>query len=453
MTNFLFLALGLLLGAFIAWLYFRAKSSVATVDEALVNQKNELDKKVSGLEANSKSQQIEVERLRKELEVERSNASRINSTLAKTEEALGFQKTRYDEQKVELENMHKKLTTEFENIANKIFDDKGQKLSEQNKLSFEQVINPFKDKIKEFEEKVDKTFKAESEERITLKTEIKNLLDLNKQVSADANNLASALKGNNKTMGNWGEVMLERILEQSGLLKDREYRTQVSVTNTDGKRFQPDVVVDLPDNKHIIIDSKVSLVAYEACVNAETEEDRKVHSKAHLESLRSHVKSLSGKEYQGLEKIDSPEFVLMFIPIESSFGLALKEDAELFGFAWDKKIVIVSPTTLYATLRLIATIWNQERQTKNVLDIAVESGKLYDKFVGFLKDMLEIGDRIGATQKSFNNAMGKLKSGSGNLIGRAEKIRKLGAKTTKLIDQDLIDEPEDIDPDLIDTVS
>ena len=258
---------------------------------------------------------------------------------------------------------------------------------------------------------------------------------LNKQIGVEASNLTKALKGDSKKQGNWGEVILERVLERSGLVKGQEYRVQASLNASDGTRFQPDVIIDLPDNKHLVIDSKVSLVAYERLVSAETEEDRKLHSKAHVESIRGHVHNLSSKNYNALQQVNSPDFVLLFVPIESSFSFAVQIDAELFSDAWDKRVVIVSPSTLLATLRTIASIWKQERQNRNVLEIAKLSGLMYDKFVGFVNDMEGIGKNIRQSQVAYDNALNKLTDGNGNLTRTAEKIKSLGAKTNKQIDQ------------------
>ena len=318
-------------------------------------------------------------------------------------------------------------------------DDKSKKFTEQNKTNLDVILNPLKEKLKDFEEKVDKTYKAESAERITLKAEIKNLLDLNKQVSTDANNLANALKGDSKMQGNWGEVILEKILERSGLIKGQEYKTQVSMADAEDKRIQPDVIIYLPENKHIVVDSKVSLVAYEACVNADNEEDRSKFLKAHIDSVKTHIKTLSDKNYHAAPELTSPDFVLLFVPIESSFSLAIQADHELFNFAWDRKVVIVSPSTLLATLRTVSSVWKQERQTRNALEIAEQGGKLYDKFEGLIKDLIEVGNKMRSANDTYSEAMKKLHSGSGNLIKRVEDLKKLGAKTTRALPQQLID--------------
>lgn len=469
--EFLFLIIGLGLGFVIAFLFLKSKNN-GIIDTSLQDAKIiELDKQNAVLKTQlenaakeyerleydfktTKEQLIhdsgkEKEKLQVELNSEKEKLNKAESRIARAEEIFKSQEEKFTTLKSELENVHKKYTTEFENIANKILDEKSKKFTDQNKTNLDIILNPLKEKIKDFEEKVDKAYKAESTERTTLKAEIKNLIDLNKQVSEDANNLAKALKGENKTQGNWGELILEKVLERSGLVKDQEYRLQFSTNNDEGKRIQPDAVIMLPDNKHIVVDSKVSLVAYEAVVKSENEDDRLKFVKDHIASVRNHVKMLSEKNYQSSSDFNTPDFVLLFIPIESSFSIAVQADQELFNFAWDKKIVIVSPSTLLATLRTIASVWKQERQTKNAIEIAKQSGALYDKFVGFIEDMDKIKKGIDSSSLAYDNAINKLQKGSGNLVKRALDIEKLGAKTTKQISSKFIesDEPSQLTED------
>jgi len=360
--------------------------------------------------------------------------------MAKAEESFKAQRERLADQEKSIQDIQQKFQLEFQNIANKLLDEKSQKFIETNRTNLDVLLNPLKENIKAFEEKVDKVYNMEAAERNTLKGVITQLMDLNKQISEEATNLTRALKGDSKKQGNWGEVVLERVLERSGLTRDREYRLQASLSSADGARFQPDVIIDLPDEKHLIIDAKVSLVAYERLVNAETEDERRLYSKAHVESIRGHVLNLSSKNYHDLQQVNSPDFVLLFVPIESSFSFAVQLDAELFSDAWDKRVVIVSPSTLLATLRTIASIWKQERQNRNVLEIAALSGRMYDKFVGFVNDIEAIGKNIKLTQSSYESAMNKLTDGSGNLAVTAEKIKKLGAKANKQLDEKYIGE-------------
>jgi len=360
--------------------------------------------------------------------------------MAKAEESFKAQRERLMEQERVIQDIQQKFQLEFQNVANKLLDEKSQKFVETNRANLDILLNPLKENIKAFEEKVDKVYNMEAAERNTLKGVITQLMELNQLISNEAQNLTKALKGDNKKQGNWGEVILERVLERSGLVKDQEYRIQTSFTGNDGNRLQPDVIIDLPDEKHLVIDSKVSLIAYERLVNCETEEERKLFSKGHVESIRSHVNGLSAKNYHDLHQINSPDFVLLFIPIESSFSFAVQIDAELFSDAWDKRVVIVSPSTLLATLRTIASIWKQERQNRNVLEIARLSGAMYDKFVGFVGDMEGIGKNIKQSQSAYDNAISKLTEGNGNLTKTAEKIKSLGAKANKQIDQKYLSE-------------
>ena len=440
--DILFLIIGLVLGFGIAFLFLKGKQNVMTDSSVLDSKIIGLEKDFSFAEKEKNRILSEKELLNKEVISIREELNASNITIAKAREAFKSQEEKFTTLKSELENVHKKYTTEFDNIANRILDEKSQKFTEQNKTNLDVILNPLKDNIKRFEEQVQKAYKSESDERITLKTEIKTLVDLNKQISEEAHNLTKALKGENKTQGNWGELILEKVLERSGLVKDQEYRLQYSTSNDDGKRIQPDAVILLPDNKHIIVDAKVSLIAYEAFVNSSSEEERSVLIKDHLLSVRTHVKSLSEKNYPTSADFNTPDFVLLFIPIESSFSVAVQADQELFNFAWDKKIVIVSPSTLLATLRTIASVWKQERQTKNAIEIAKQSGALYDKFVGFIEDMDKIGKSIDASRNAYEGAINKLHKGSGNLVKRAQDIEKLGAKTTKQIASKFIENDE-----------
>lgn len=381
----------------------------------------------------------EKQRLEDELIDLRTGFMDERSRAVKAEEMLKAQVDKQTEQEKYIAELQQKFKMEFEHIANQILEEKTSKFTANNKANMDLILSPLKENIKAFEEKVDRVYKAESDERNILKGVISQLMDQSRQIQEDANNLTKALKGDNKKQGNWGEVILERVLERSGLVKDQEYRIQSSFSTATGNRVQPDVIIDLPEDKHIVVDSKVSLIAYEKFVTAETEEEREIFVKQHLLSLKNHIQDLSGKNYQALYQINSPDFVLLFIPIESSFGIAVQKDAELFNYAWERKVVIVSPSTLLATLRTISSIWKQERQNRNVLEIARLSGSMYDKFVGFVTDMESIGRNIRQSQDAYDKAMGKLSAGTGNLANTADKIKKLGAKTTKQIDRKFLD--------------
>lgn len=438
--EFIFLIIGLTVGLLVTYIFLKNKTENETSN--IKDNLQQLKGEKIRLEERSLINVRENETLKTELNLLREKLLNATNRLAKADETFRNMQEKINNNKIEIEESQQKFASEFENLANRLLDEKSKKFTEQNKSNLDIILNPLKEKIKDFEEKVEKAYKTESDERITLKTEIKSLVEMNKQISEEANNLAKALKGDNKKQGNWGEIILEKILERSGLIKDQEYKTQVSTSNQDGRKIQPDVILYLPENKHIIIDAKVSLIAYEIYSNADSEEDRESAKKDHLLSLRNHVKNLSDKNYQTSKDLNTPDFVLLFIPIESSFSLAIQADHELFNYAWERQIVIVSPSTLLATLKTISSIWKQEKQTKNALEIAEQSGKLYDKFVGFVEDMQKIGERIAATQLLYDESMKKLSTGSGNLIKRVENLRKLGAKNTKNLPEKLINEED-----------
>ena len=331
-----------------------------------------------------------------------------------------------ENQKREIIEMQNRLTVEFENIATKILKERSDEFSATNHKNLYQILNPLQEKIQLFEKKVEETYDKDLRDKISLKEEIKKLTELNRRVSDEATNLTNALKGDVKKQGNWGEIVLERVLERSGLTKGQEYETQVDITGSDDSRQRPDVIVHLPDDKHIIIDAKVSLIAYERFSSAGTPEEQIRHQKEHINSLRAHVKELSEKNYQEGMRINSPDFVLMFLPIEASFSVAVQADSELFAYAWDRKIVIVSPTTLLATLRTISSIWRQENQTRNAQEIARLSKALHDKFLAFVDDMSKIKINLDRASGAYDDALKKMKDGKGNIIRTAERIQELG---------------------------
>jgi len=419
---------GVLLGFFIA------KSKQSTLTSKIEEKERaitEKDIQIGDARAETEHERAKVIALGNELSASKANYVNIEKRLA--------------EQKGEIEDLQKKFTDQFEVIASKILEDKSRRFTEQNKENLDLILNPFKEKIDNFKEKVEKVYKSESDERNILKGEINKLIDLNKQISEEAENLTKALKGDVKKQGNWGEFVLERVLERSGLVKDREYKMQVSSTDMDGKRTQPDVVVYLPENKHIIIDSKVSLIAYDKFVNSDNENDRAVFLKEHLTSLKNHIKGLSDKNYQSTSNFNSPDFVLLFVPIESSFSLIVESDTEVFNYAWDRKIQIVTPSTLLISLMTIASLWQREKQNKFALEIAEVGGSMYDKFESLIKDLIEVGNRIKQTKDSYEDAMKKLHTGSGNLIKQVEKMKKLGANAKKSLPLHLLERSEEND--------
>lgn len=335
---------------------------------------------------------------------------------------------------------------EFQNLANKILEEKSEKFTQQNKNNLDALMNPLREQLKDFKQKVEDTYDKESKDRISLYEQIVNLQKLNTQLSEDAHNLTTALKGSSKTQGNWGELVLERILEQSGLEKGREYQTQSSFSQQDSeskqKRYQPDVLIHLPENKTIIVDSKVSLTAYEAFCSAESESDKKMALKEHVNSVKKHVAQLSEKTYHDIDALNTLDFVVMFMPIEAAFLLAMQEDQTLYRYAMDKNIFIVSPSNLLVMLRTIHHTWRNEKTNLNAKKIADNAGKLYDKFVGFVDDMNDIGKKIHQSQEAWDSGMRKLQQGSGNLIKRVEDLKLLGAKANKSINNNLLSTDE-----------
>lgn len=437
------LLIGLAAGALLGFLAARlSHKSQPSADAALQMEKTRLEERIHLLGTErEKLEQVWNDQLKKieaDLIDERKRSFELQARVSQLDEANRNLEEKIKNDKTELEQIQQKFKAEFEVLANKILEDKSSRFAEQNKTNLDIILNPLREKISSFEKQVQETYDKELRDKLSLQSEIKRLVELNQQVSEQANNLAHALKGDTKTQGNWGELVLEKVLERSGLKKDIEYRTQVSGTYEDGGRVQPDVVVFLPDEKHIIIDSKVSLVAYERMVNAETEEERQKSARAHVDSVKQHIKQLGEKDYTQITQLHTPDFVLMFMPIEAAFSAAIQQDPELFNIAWDKKIVLVSPTTLLATLRTIASIWKQERQVQNALEIAKSAGDMYDKLVGFSEDMIEVGKSMDKSKKVYEEAMNKLSTGKGNLIRRAEHLRELGAKTEKRLNQALI---------------
>lgn len=371
----------------------------------------------------------------------RSDNSRYREKISHLETSLAEQEKQNREKLELLEQARERLNTEFRNLANEIFDAKQKSFREQSQTQLDGLLKPLSERIKDFEKRVETAYNEESKERHSLIKEVKGLQELNARISEDAVNLTNALKGENKTQGTWGEVILERVLERSGLTKGTEYEVQVNLKTEDGKRLQPDVVVHLPESRDIIIDSKVSLVAYERYHSAEDAASTAAALKAHVQSIRQHVRQLSDKDYQNLDGVKTLDFVLLFIPVEAAFATAVQEDAALFSDAFERNIMIVSPSTLLATLRMIHNIWRFEQQNKNAIEIARRAGALYDKFVGFVGDLEEIGDRIGAVQTSYEKAHNKLASGKGNLVTRAEGMKALGAKVSKSLPENLVEMP------------
>ena len=431
-----FLMIGLAAGYVIAWLYasLRSKSQESTPGIAL----DELETKYVQRDFYDREKEANKD---KELEI-RS----LNMQLAKAEQLGEDLIKKLEEQKQEVAELQANFRVEMKNLSNEILEEKSKKFLELNEKRVGEILNPLKEKLHRFEEKVEKSNKESLEWNVALREQVKGLVDANKRMSEDANRLTDALKGDKKMQGNWGEMQLELILEKAGLEKGIHYRKEASLQTEGGQRMRPDYIINLPDEKNLIIDSKVSLVAYEGFFNAEDESSREQHLKAHLLAINNHIVQLGNKNYQKLHDINPPDYVLMFVPIEPALNLALKEDQGLFEKALGKNIVMVSTSTLLATLRTISYIWKQENQRKNVVEIARESGALYDKFVAFMEDMQRVGDRLNGAKEEHAAAMNKLfesKKKGDTIVGRIERIKKLGADASKQLPRNLLDRSEE----------
>lgn len=446
--EYIFIISGILVGGFTLWVISNAKSKAKISElKSLWLQKEQeisiditsLEREKSVLSERLSYSQKEQEKLVDEVQF----LMKKNEELTKSFSIVSTEKKNLEEklnsQKEEIENFQNKFRSEFENLANKILKNNSEEFTSANKKNIDEILNPLKEKIKSFEKKVEDAYDKELRDKISLKEEVKKLYDLNNKISTEAQNLTKALKGDVKKQGNWGEVILERILERSGLSKGREYEREVVTLNGEGKQIRPDVIIHLPEEKHIIIDSKVSLVAYEKYVNSSTEQEKDVAIKEHITSIKAHIKTLADKHYQSSKSFNTPDFVLMFVPIESSFALAIKQDQEVFNIAWENKIVIVSPSTLLATLKTISSIWKQEYQNRNVMEIARQGGALYDQFVNFCADMQKLGKKLEEANTTFDSSYKKLCEGRGNLVRRAEKMRELGAKAKKQLPPEIVD--------------
>lgn len=432
--EFAYVIIGIVIGALAAWLI--ARTRIAGGNQQLTTAL-EVEKEKN----NALSRQLgESKRV---VEEERSKVLDLNHTLATLEADYRNLEEKLKDQKKEAQDLQEKFTRDFENLANRIFEEKSRKFTEQNKSNLSDMLKPLGDRIIEFEKKIDQTHKDAIDKNAGLFNELKNLKELNLQMSEEARNLTRALKGDTKTQGAWGEFILESILEKTGLEKGREYLVQESFTTENGRRQQPDVILNLPDNRHIIIDSKVSLTAYDGYVNAETDEQRATSLKAHLQSIRQHMRILADKNYQKNYSENGLDFVIMFIPLEPAYLLAIQSERGLYEEAFDKRIVFVSPTLLLPSLQLIKTVWRQEYQNRHVLEIAKRAGDLYDKFVGFTDDLLTLGRHLESSKKFYEESMKKLSVGNGNLVSKVENLKKLGAKADKAIDPRLLSRAED----------
>lgn len=420
--------------ALAVFMFLRLQKVQQTLQETLV-EKGKLDSEVG----NARSRLNDV--LQEKSALEAVN-KQYTSDMAVAETQLQHLKQQLSTQKEELTALQEKFKADFEVLANRLLEDKSKKFTELNREKLGELLNPLNEKIRDFQTKVENVNNQDIERNSALLKQLEYLHKLNQEMSEEARNLTKALKGDAKAQGNWGEMLLEKVLEMSGLRKGVEYTVQESTTNEDGRRLLTDVIIQLPENKILIIDSKVSLLAYERYVAAETDAERQSALKQHIASVKAHIKSLGSKNYQQQYAGKSPDFVLLFIPIEPAFSLAMMHEERLFNEAFDNNIVIVTNSTLLATLRTVASIWKQENQNRNAIEIAKSAGDMYDKFVGFVSDLEDVGKKIEGTQKSYNAALGKL-SGHGGLVSRAQKLKKMGANATKSIPEHLISDEEE----------
>jgi len=439
-TILLAFIIALAIGVFIGKAIFAAKA--ASEKKVLEERNNSLLQQIEQQRQQTASEKLIAERHYQQLEEDRNNLriakEALALQLAKKETDFENLYERMREQREETEELREKFTKEFENLANKILEEKSNKFTEQNRENMKNILSPLQEKIHMFEKKVEDTHKESIDYHAALRQQILGLRDMNEQMSRETLNLTKALKGDAKMQGNWGELVLERVLEKSGLEKGREYYVQQSHQTEEGSRIQPDVVINLPDGKKMIVDSKVSLVAYERFVNEEDELQKALHLKDHVSSIKRHIDQLSDKNYHDLYHIESPDFVLLFIPMEPAFACALNEDVSLYNKAFERNIVIVTPSTLLATLRTIDSMWSNQKQQENAYEIARQAGALYDKFEGFINDLTKVGNKMRDAQTEYQNAMGKLVDGRGNIITSIEKLKKMGAKAKKALPENIL---------------
>ena len=438
----LYIILAFILGAVLAYFILKSSSVSRKSYEELqqnFNQKEaDFNKIIAEISAENKAQIQKIAELQelnerqnseiKDLQNDKNQLIGLKSQLAAQNESL---QQLLDSQKEEIVKIQEEAKLQFENLANKILEEKTIKFTEQNQQNLKNILNPLQEKITDFEKKVENTHKESIDYHAALRQQILGLKEMNLQMSKETLNLTKALKGDSKIQGNWGELVLERVLEKSGLEKGREYEIQKSFTTEEGNRVQPDVIINLPDGKKMIVDSKVSLTAYEKYINEEDDEQKNSFLKEHVNSLKRHVEQLGSKNYQHLYQMESPDFVLLFIPIEPAFAIALNEDTQLYNKAFERNIVIVTPSTLLATLRTIDSMWTNQKQQENAYEIARQAGALYDKFDGFVTDLVKIGKKMDEAKTEYEGAMNKLVDGKGNLITSVQKLKIMGAKAKK----------------------
>lgn len=430
------LAIGIYVGKLLSG--SKSQSDKAILEERINALNSQLQMQKEQFESEKNNFQKVLQLTNSEKENIRTEKDSLAIQLSKKEVDFENLWERHKEQKSEINELQEKFTKEFENLANKILEEKSAKFTEQNSENMKNILLPLQDKIHGFEQKVEQTHKESIDYHAALRQQILGLSEMNAQMSKETLNLTKALKGDSKMQGNWGELVLERVLEKSGLEKGREYEVQQSFMNNEGNRVFPDVVINLPDGKKMIVDSKVSLAAYEKWINEESELLKTEFLKEHVISIKRHVEQLGNKNYHDLYQIESPDFVLLFIPMEPAFAIALNEDPTLYTKAFDRNIVIVTPSTLLATLRTIDSMWTNQKQQENAFEIARQAGALYDKFEGFVSDLVRIGNKIKDTKTEYESAMNKLVEGKGNLVTSVERLKKMGAKAKKSLPENII---------------
>jgi len=448
-TEVVLVLTGLFVGGVAAW--FIQHYRLASRGELSPEQTKELNGRMKDLEMGGAQKDERIRHLEQDLTVAQKTLAEkqageleLRERLAREETERTSSQKRLEEQRKEFETVKNQLKVDFQNLANRILEDKSKKFTEQNKDNMDNLLKPLNEKIKAFRERLEKNHETQSRDQVQLREQIKTLTELNVRMSEEANNLTQALKGESKTMGNWGEMVLETLLEHSGLTRNEEYVVQESFQTADGRRSQPDVVINLPDKKHLVIDSKVSLVAYERWCSSENDDDKKRHLKEHLASIKRHIGDLSQKNYQDLYQVSAPDFILMFVPLDPALILALQNDPNLFMEAFDRGVFLVCPATLLFALRTIANLWRREKQNRNAMDIAKQGGALYDKFVGFYDQLSKLGDCLKRTQDCYDDSMSKLKTGKGSLVRRVEMIKELGARANKALPDSVTEESDEL---------
>jgi len=434
------LVIGIFIGRTIA--ASRSLSDKMILEEKLVALSSQSDYIKQQFQTDKDNLEKQISSLIGERENIRTEKDVLAIQLSKKETDFDHLLERHSEQKQEVNQLQEKFTKEFENLANRILEEKSVKFTEQNRENLKSILSPLHDRIHLFEKKVEDTHKESIDYHAALRQQILGLREMNEQMSKETLNLTKALKGDSKMQGNWGELVLERVLEKSGLEKDREYFVQKSHINSDGSRVFPDVIINLPDGKKMVVDSKVTLTAYERYINEEDDVLKTRFLKEHVIAIRRHVEQLGEKNYHDLYQMESPDFVLLFIPIESAFALALNEDTTLYNRAFERNIIIVTPSTLLATLRTIDSMWANQKQQENALEIARQAGALYDKFEGFVTDLIKIGKKMDEAKVEYQGAMNKLYDGKGNLISSIERLKKMGAKAKKSIPESILKQAE-----------